>query len=476
MRILGLVLVSVVVGCGHHHEGATDAGSGPADACTDNLACFQYDCSLKNLPPTSVSGTVYAPNGTLPLYGVNVYVPESDPGPLTQGVSCDQCAAGLPGGAFVQTTTDEAGHFELDNMPATTGVPLVIQVGKWRRQLALPAVAACQDSPVDVADTTLPKSRTDLTPNSTGVDLPKIAISTGDADALECLVLKLGIDPKEISSSTGSGQINLFTDKSSPGVGASTFAAGWAGGTDPMTDSATLWGSTTNLSAYDILILSCEGDQYPATKPQAALQAVHDYAGIGGRVFASHWHNIWIGGDDTNAMHGLPDWEAVATFNFGGNPPDDPLHATIDETDNPKGMSFATWMVNVMGSAMRDDVLVSAPRDTCTSVDETKGEQWVFLDTTGASGRHYASTMNFQFTTPQDADPSMRCGKVVFSDMHVSADSTSTPGTPYPGGCSCELVGGAHDPLCTMPKPLTAQEKALAFMFFDIASCVGTIQ
>ena len=73
----------------------------------------------------------------------------------------------------------------------------------------------------------------------------------------------------------------------------------------------------------------------------------------------------------------------------------------------------------------------------------------------------FKSAMNFQFTTPQNVDASLRCGKVVFSDMHVSADSTSQPGTAYPNGCSTN--------------PLTPQEKALAFMFFDIASCVGPI-
>jgi hypothetical protein len=50
----------------------------------------------------------------------------------------------------------------------------------------------------------------------------------------------------------------------------------------------------------------------------------------------------------------------------------------------------------------------------------------------------------------------------VFSDMHVSSDSSSTSGTAYPGGCSSQ--------------PLTAQEKALAFIFFDISSCVGVLE
>ena len=463
--------MALIAGCANHHHHLPDGGDDGAtvDAC-DGLGCFQYDCANKGLPPTSISGIVYAPNGTLPLYGVTVYVPANDPGPLPDGVSCDQCAAGPLGGALAQTQTDEAGHFELDNVPATTDVPIVIQIGKWRRQLKMANVAACQDLPLVSADSTLPKSRTDFTPNTTGVDMPRIAISTGDADAIECLPLKLGISPTEISSSAGNGRIHLFTDPVA-GQGASTFYAGWPGGTAAMTDSRTMWSDTAHLMPYDILMLSCEGDQYPASKPQTSLQAVHDYAGIGGRIFASHWHNIWIGGDYTNLAHGMPDWEGVAMFNFGGNPSPDTLTATIDEVHNPKGMSFATWMLNVMGSTTRDLLTVTQARTTCTSVDTTMAERWVYLDP--VTSPNYSSAMNFQFTTPIANPPDQRCGKVVFSDMHVSADSRSLPSLPYPSGCAC---GGAGDPLCTMPQKLTAQEKALAFMFFDIASCVPAIQ
>jgi hypothetical protein len=191
---------------------------------------------------------------------------------------------------------------------------------------------------------------------------------------------------------------------------------------------------------------------------------MHDYADAGGRVFASHWHNIWIGGDDTNPAHGMPDWEATATFNFGGNPSPDTLTAMIDQVNNPKGPAFATWMQNVMGSTTLGQLTVTASRTTCTSVDPTKTEQWVYLDPATANppgNLTMKSAMNFQFTTPQNLPTDQRCGKVVFSDMHVSADSSSAPGTAYPNGCST----GA----------LTPQEKALSFMFFDIASCVGSI-
>src|ERR1700704_1257365 len=95
------VAVLLLVGCAHHHQGGDDdtkmdSGYVP-DAC-EGLACYQFDCAAKNLDPTTLTGTVYAPNGTLPLYGVNVYVPSTDPGPLVDGSTCSKCSDGLQGG------------------------------------------------------------------------------------------------------------------------------------------------------------------------------------------------------------------------------------------------------------------------------------------------------------------------------------------------------------------------------------------
>jgi len=469
-----------LLACGSHHSGGTidSPFGGDVDACT-GLACFQYDCAVKNLPPTSVSGIVYAPNGTLPLYGVNVYVPASDPGPLPDGATCDQCSNGLLGGSLAMTTTDEAGHFELDDVPATTDVPVVIQVGKWRRQLKLPAVAACQDLPVATADTTLPKSRADLTPNTTSVDMPKVAISTGSADALECLMLKLGIDHTEITNVAGGGRVNLFADTMSGGEGAKQFVSGWPGGSAAtFDDSQSLWGQSSSLMPYDIVILSCEGGQYSNTKPQTAMNAMKSYADIGGRVFASHWHNIWIEGATnpaTNPATAPAVWPAIATWNNSGTTFNSPPNGTdppdtIDEANNPKGMSFAKWMLNVGGSPpmMQDVVPIQQGKQTATGVDLMKAERWVYWQD---GTTQYPQ--NFQFTTPNEMPSDQRCGKVVFSDMHVSSGSTSGPGAAYPSTCAC---GGAGDPQCNSPQAMTPQEKALAFMFFDIASCVSSIQ
>jgi hypothetical protein len=37
------------------------------------------------------------------------------------------------------------GRFRIDNVPVGKDVPLVVQVGKWRRQVMLPEVLPCQD-------------------------------------------------------------------------------------------------------------------------------------------------------------------------------------------------------------------------------------------------------------------------------------------------------------------------------------------
>ena len=428
--------------CGDGYVCTNDGRCKGEDECT-GLECNVVDCTGQGKPETTIKGTVFAPNGTLPLYGVNVYVPNAPVPPMTDGAECARCDDNLPGSPIVRATTDEAGNFVLSGAPSGADIPLVIASGKWRRQITIPAVAECADTSLDAQQTRLPKNKSEG-------DMPKIAITTGNADALECLLPKLGIDLAEITSDSGDGRVNLFTDEGIGGQGEDRFDAGGM-----FSAATTLWNDVDKLKQYDIVFFSCEGGQYPASKSQAAMDAVKAYADFGGRVFMSHWHNIWIEGSTEGGGNQAPAvWPSIANWSNGGNT-SDPATDIIDEQSNPKGTAFATWMLNVMGSTNRGEIIVNEGRQTVTSVDETKAERWVYYQPNMAP-------QMFQFTTPNEAPADQRCGKVVFSDMHVSADSSSNPGSPgYPGQCDTS--------------PLTPQEKALAFMFFDLASCVGVL-
>jgi len=432
----------------------TNDGQCQEDGACEGIQCDIVKCESMGMPATTLTGKVFAPNGTLPLYGVNVYVPLHAVGALPDGAVCSKCADTPLGDPLVSDITKEDGSFTLNDVPSGSAIPLVIVSGKWRRVITIPTVNQCTDNPVGATDTTFPKSMDDMTPNTMSVSMPKIAITDGSADNLECLIRKMGVADKEITLPTGAGKVNIYH-----GNGKTQTKTGFAGGGQyTFPDAGTLWSDTDKMKGYDAVILSCEGAQNPNTKPQAAMDAVKAYADFGGRLFASHWHNIWIEGSTEGGGNQKPAvWPTIATWDNGHGQDGTDFSGTdtIDETNNPKGAAFATWMTNVGGSPTRDIIPITGGtgKITATNVDVAKAEKWVFRTDP------HNQVQNFQFTTPNEALEGDRCGKVVFSDMHVSGGPMQGD---YPDSC-----GGSLD--------LSSQEKALAFMLFDLSSCVGSI-
>jgi len=66
------------------------------------------------------------------------------------------------------------------------------------------------------------------------------------------------------------------------------------------------------------------------------------------------------------------------------------------------------------------------------------------------------------FNTPIYAGEDAVCGRVVYSNLHVAAGAQNAvidePSEPFPTGCKTA--------------DLSAQQKALEFMLFDLSSCV----
>ncbi|HUS32135.1 MAG TPA: hypothetical protein VMZ53_26730, partial [Kofleriaceae bacterium] len=372
----------------------------------------------------------------LPLYGVTIYVPNADPGPFMEGAQCGRCDQQIPGEPITSAKSDEAGRFTMSDVPAGRDIPLIVTVGKWRKRVAIPMVNECQDNPLPPELTSLPTSRQEG-------DIPKMAIATGSCDALECLVRKLGIADTEFTPEGGNGRVHLYASN-----GATKFQNGTT-----FTPATSLWGDLNKLKQYDIALFSCECSQNATTKPLAAMQAIKDYADFGGRVFLSHYHNIWVDGDSADPAHAPPVWKDIATCDADGY---DTGNDVIDQVKNPKGPAFAQWMQNVMGTSTPGVIPIEGGRQTCTAIDESKAERWVYYQDGTAQ-----YPQNFQFSTPNEVPEEQRCGKVVFSDMHVASGSSSSSSEAFPNGCSAS--------------PMTPQEKALSFMFFDISTCLGPI-
>jgi hypothetical protein len=410
---------------------AASGGRTGGDEPCERLECQQMQCS--NGSSTTVSGTVYDPSGTLPLYNVMVYVPNAELQPLSAGAGCVCEVSGEP---IASALTDTNGRFVIENVPVGADVPLVVQVGKWRRKFTIPNVAACADTPVPANTLRLPASQAEG-------DIPKIALTTGNRDALECLIRKLGIDPSEFTNPEGTGRINYFAGHG----GTNRYAAAMNAGAQFPT-AQTLWGSLDSLRRYDVVLLSCEGDTYPMEKGNQAFRAMYEYANLGGRVFASHWHQVWF-------QRGPEPFPQVANFvseNDLGR-----ITANV-VTTFPKGQALSEWLVNVQASPAAGSIPIDGAQYTVVSENPMYAQRWI-ANTTPESVQYLSAN------TPLGAPQETQCGRVVLSDIHVAGDEEggaavdrSAPNLAFPDGC---VTSG-----------LSPQEKVLAFMLFDISACL----
>jgi hypothetical protein len=459
-------------------NGASSSGSG-ADAgvpCPAGLSC---DISCSNGGDTTISGKVYDPAGKNPLYNVAVYVPATPLQPLPRGVptgadACS-CSALYKSGSITDATTGVDGSFVLHGAPAGAQVPLVIQIGKWRRVVTI-NVTACQDNPQPDRSLTLPGT---VLAGDVNDNMPDIAVSTGHADQLECLLLRVGIAASEyVPGAATGGHVHIFSGGApNGGSGGQTSPGGpetpaMPGAPASHTD---LWAQASQLMPYDVTLLSCEGGEtYSANPP-----ALESYLNAGGRVFASHFHYSWFAGPfaSKQAYAAPADWGSKLATWTNPNPPSGkgPIGGIVDTTLNgsttpfPKGVAFQQWLTGVgalgLNGVPAGELSIYTPRyNAVVAAPNTPSQAWITSDASGMTGQ----TMYFSFDTPvngapvtagTDAGGSLTyCGRVVFSDLHVSGDPTTNDSSPPPGGCS--------------PTALSPQEKALEFMLFDLSSCV----
>ncbi len=561
---------------------------GTPPGCT-GLCLQQQGCA--GGATTSIEGYVTSPNGVLPIPNAVVYVPNGTVAAFTTGVQCEGCAT-ASGNPLITTTTDANGHFLLPNMPVSTpgkvvDIPVVVQLGRWRKQFTI-ATTACQNNLVPKVAAGTPANKTAALPATKAEgDIPLTAISTGNVDGLECVFRKMGVADSEFTHATGNGRIRLYQDDGfgsgsggacAPGcgsngtncnnsgsatcpkaskltgaynggfdidrvrrqggnnrpieiktsnnhglsTGAQVFVSGSstaaANGTFTITvidnDEFSLNGTNANNSSftndendgsvtfcngtcptaeidnYDAAIFGCVGGE--SLKRAAARTNVLNYANKGGRVFATHYSYVWLytAGGFTSPWAGTANqWNPGRAGWDSVSPPPGSISAYLD-TSFPKGVLFSNWLQAPVGTPPASypppyasvsglwqtnppQIALTEPRadidpqgpNLATSGIIAPAQRWIYTDTTStvfdpAEDKDPArnAPMHYTFNTPWGSPAANQCGRVLFSDFHVSIGTTGNK--VFPAECDSN--------------PLTAQEKVLAYMLFDLASCVST--
>lgn len=447
-----------------------------SQGCSGALCDSVPTCS--GMPPTRLTGTVVTPGrsaggGTfinrVPVPNAVVYIPADTTSALPdifEGVdgsnplSCGRCADekfvadGLS--VLAGAVTDYRGQFTLEGR-IPVGVPfnIVIKVGKWRRVVQIPAgtTTACATATLTQELTRLNATPTD---GLAGTHLPKIAISTGDVDEMECVLRSIGIAESQFTVPSGSGRIHMYR-----GNGASI---------SNIPNETNLYRNATTLNGYDIAIFDCQGEA-DADYPNY-ISNMRNYVNSGGRLFASHWAYNWIT-SDTTATSGMVN---SAAWNGSGSTSDDegyislPTGSTQRAGANAvKAPAFRDWL-DYMGaldwSGGNDPAglplnypnppqfEIIDPRDLAGATVGSFTDEWVYRTTSGNP-----RVQQLSFNTPYAAASSAVCGRVAYSGFHV-ANAPSNNDENFPNVCSNAA--------------LTPQELVLVYMLFDLNSCVST--
>jgi len=452
--------------------GATTANvCGAANQCTAGFCLDQMACNGSGQTPTVIKGVVTAPGhddtatwgNPDPIYGALVYVPTGTAGmgptygvqPFASGVSCDTCSSEVTGDPMISVVTGTDGSFQITNAPCGVDVPLVIQLGRWRRMITVPAVQCCATTTLTNTQTHLPRTHTGVTGDLYS-DIPLIAVSTGNADALHCVLRQIGVDDGEFTDPSGSGRVHFYQDNGAE-IDGSTPAA------------STLYGSAAELAKYDMTLFECVGGEQD--KSQTNQNNVINYANAGGRVFTTHYGYVWLTQGSKSGGNAAP-WNQTAAWQINQSDPND-LTAFIDTTlqsdagTQTRRIAFANWLKGVGASTTLGQIPVKVVRHDFNSVTTTPGtmsgtpaQQWV---TKKVTNNVFTQPLHYTFDTPiaysPAPTPTTQCGRVLYSDFHVTDASVSTS-TQYPTECPAGKMN--------------AQQKTFEFMLFDLASCVGT--
>jgi hypothetical protein len=208
-----------------------------------------------------------------------------------------------------------------------------------------------------------------------------------------------------------------------------------------------LWSDLDALTRYDVVLMSCDGrEDDMENKGAQSLEAMADYLNLGGRVFGSHYQNMWF-------KHGPAPFSSLAQFEKQSD-----LGNVSGQvvTSFPKGQAMSEWLVNAGATQAAGQVAIAGAQHNILRENPAFTQRWIATESPVPSVQYISAN------TPLGASDAEQCGRLVLSDIHVSPggpeDDISDASEPFPQGC--------------VTSELTPQEAVLAFMLFDISGCI----
>jgi len=125
--------------------------------------------------------------------------------------------------------------------------------------------------------------------------------------------------------------------------------------------------------------------------------------------------------------------------------------ATVN-TSFAKGKALADWLHNVGASPMTGSIEIYDSERTVINTLDPTAVSWINTTFSGQNAALY-----YGFPTPVGG---AACGRAVFTDVHLASGSGDSGKNVFPS-CATEL---------------SPQQKALAFLIFDLANCVTTTE
>jgi hypothetical protein len=323
----------------------------------------------------SFSGTVLAPNGSLPLSNALVYVTQQAPDPIPVGAYCDECVT-LQEGTFAISAPDGTFAFTTDLPKGKAWV--VVQKGQFRR---VRPITVDQAGMMTLAkdDTTIPgKSDT-----AKGDDVPKMVILKDDTDfdRIDDSLAKLGIAGVEVR-----------TDRS-------------------------LLKNKAELMKYHVVFIPCgSSDDAMTTDPEAKAN-LDEFVQAGGKLYVTDWSYEFVRqpfpgfldwADETATVGSAAsgnEWDAPATAADTGLA--DWLTATGDATFEVKGNWTKLTSINTRQGL----------DEKGNAVDVTP-KVWVTAQNAGSAA-----------VTPTTVSFQNKCGRVLFSTYHTESGVGGGGGT-----------------------------------------------